>query len=115
QQRPTPPAPRTREALALVQPVRAMRPELDRVGDDPVAGPGGWSRNRAALVLLSDASPAREQRVAAAEDGALIRRARRDPARARPAGPVGVGLRRRHPMDAPLDADLPSDRRPVEG
>src|SRR5438034_4573061 len=112
---PPPPCPRPHEELALVQAVLPVRPELDRLGDDAEARPRRRPRHRPPALAPPQLPPARDERAAARERGALLRGERRELARPRPRGPVRIGLCRRDLLHAPLDAHLPPQPIPVEG
>src|SRR5712692_8745483 len=100
--------------LAVVQAMFAMRPELDRIRTYAKPGPKRRARDFRASELPGEPRKPREKFRARAHPGALMRRARSQPALPRPVGPVPVGLRGRDFLDASLDADLPALRLPME-
>src|SRR5919197_4585553 len=114
QQRASPAPPPAHEELPVVEPMLAVRPEVDRIRDDPEPGPGRWPRDGPPPVLPSQAPPARDQPRAAGKLRALWGDARRQPTRPRARLPVGVGLARGDGRDPSLDADLPAERVLVE-
>jgi hypothetical protein len=90
-------------------------PELDRIGNQPVAGPPLRPRRRAVGIERVQATHLVEQLDAALKRPALARRKRSDAARTRTRGPVFVGLALRDFFDAPFDARLLAGEVPVDG
>src|SRR6185503_10517785 len=103
-----------REHAPLVQAMLARRPELDPVGNDAIAAPGGGPGHilpREPLLGLVEATlegrPAVERARLVGRPGAELR----IPA---PRGEVGIGFRVGGTLDPALDADLAAQGFPVE-
>src|SRR5690606_13631304 len=114
EQRAGPPGAVTHELAALVQPVLAVDPELYALRRQAKAGPVRRPRHGAVGILCAQLIDARDIGLASVERTRLVR-SRRAKARIRMArGEVGIRLLRSHFHERSFDADLPSQRLPVE-
>src|SRR5947208_12491832 len=96
----------------VMEPVRAVLPELVRLGDEAKAAPARRPRKLAATGL--ELGGGRFEGSATLDNAALRRHARADLRAARARGEVGVGLGLRDALDRPFDPHLPPERVPVE-
>src|SRR5262245_16465089 len=98
----------------IVQPARTAVPELDPRRPDAIAAPERRAGHGLPVEPRFDVADSRFEGLARIEHVTLQGRPRPDLAPARPAGEVLVRFLRGQPLDAPFDANLLVERRPVK-